>query len=112
MPSLNRNEKVIFENCGTQITKLFLARHKNSCFAGKLYCDHCPFFITKSRNDLIYHIAKKHSAPKPAVTFNCKQCYQGFPVFYDSRQPKTPNMAFLPRQHVLIPAISLAKWML
>ena len=31
MPSLNRNEKVTFENCGTQTTKLNLARQLEHC---------------------------------------------------------------------------------
>ena len=43
-------------------------------------------FSTKSQNDLNYHIAKKHSAPKPDVTFKCKLCYQEFPGFYALRQ--------------------------
>ena len=32
------------------------------------------------------HIAKKHSAPKPDVTFKGNVCYQEFPVFYALRQ--------------------------
>ena len=86
MPSLNRNEKVTCENCGTQTTKLNLARHKKSCSAGTLYCPQCPNFSTKSQNDLNYHIAKKHSALKPEVTFKCKLCFQEFPGFYALRQ--------------------------
>ena len=82
MPSRNRNEKVTCENCGTQITKLNLARHKKSCSAGTLYCTQCPNFSRKSQIDLIYHIAKKHSAPKPDITFKCKLCFQEFPGFY------------------------------
>ena len=82
MPSLNRNEKVTCENCGTQTTKLNLARHRKSCSAGTLFCTQCPNFSTKSQNDLNDHIAKKHSAPKPDVTFKCKLCYQEFPGFY------------------------------
>ena len=73
MPSSNRYEKVKCENCGTQITKLNLARHK-SCPAGTLNSTQCPNFFTKSQNDLNYHIAKKHSAPKLDVTFKCKLC--------------------------------------
>ena len=68
MPSLNRYEKVKCENCGIQITKINLARHKKSCSAGTLCCTQCPNFFTKSQNGLKYHIAKKHSAPKPDVT--------------------------------------------
>ena len=82
MLSLNRNEKVTCENCGTQITKLNFARHKKSCSAGTLYCTQCPSFSTKSQNDLNYHIAKKHSAPKPEVTFKCKLCFQEFAELY------------------------------
>ena len=66
--------------------KLNLARHKKRYSLGTLYCTHGPNFPTKSHNDLNYHIAKKHSAPKPEVTFNCKLCYQEFPGFYALRQ--------------------------
>ena len=54
--------------------------------------EHCivptvpPNFSTKSQNDVNYHSAKKHSAPKPEVTFKCKLCYQEFPGFYALRQ--------------------------
>ena len=75
MPSLNRYEKVTCENCGTQTTKLNLARHKKSCSAGTLHCSQCPNFFTKSQNALNYHIAKTHSVPKPDITFKCKLCY-------------------------------------
>ena len=86
MHSLNRYEKVTSENCDTQTTKLNLARHKKSCSAGTLFCSQCLNFSTKSQNDLNYHIAKKHSAPKFGVTFKCKLCYQEFPRFYALRQ--------------------------
>ena len=82
MPSLNQNEKVTCENCCTQTTKLNLARHKKRCSVGTLYCTQCSNFSTKSHNDLKYHIAKKHSAPKLDVPFKCKLCDQVFPGFY------------------------------
>ena len=63
MPALDRNVKVSCENCGTSVTKKNLARHKKSCSAGTLYCSKCPNFFTKSKDDLIYHIAKKLSVP-------------------------------------------------
>ena len=69
MPPLNRNEKVTCEHCGVQITKLNIARHKKSCSAGTLYCTQCPKFPTKSRDDWNYHFAKKHSVPKPSITY-------------------------------------------
>ena len=86
MPSLIRKEKVTCENCGNQTTRNNIVRHKKSCSAGTLYCTHCPNFSTKSQKDLNYHIAKKHSAPKPDVTFKCKLCFQEFPGFYALHQ--------------------------
>ena len=82
MPSLNRYMKVTCENCGTQTSKLNLARHKKSCSAGTLYCTNCRNFPTKTQSYLNYHIAKKHSAPKTDVPFKCKLCHQHFPGFY------------------------------
>ena len=86
MPSLNRNEKITCENCGNQTTRNNILRHKKRCSVGTLYCTQCPNFSTKSRNDLNYHIAKKHSAPKPYIYLNCKLCYAEFPGFYALRQ--------------------------
>ena len=86
MPSLNRDEKVTCDNCGTQTTKLNPARLTKRCSVGTLYCTQCPNFSTKVRIDLNYHIAKKHSAPKLDVTSKCKLCHQEFPGFYALRQ--------------------------
>ena len=88
MPSFNRYEKVTSGNCGTQITKARITRHKESCSAGTMYCNQCPYFLTKSQNDLNYHIVKEHSAPKPDVAFTKKLCYQEFPEFYALCQQK------------------------
>ena len=73
MPSLNRNEKVTCENCGIQITKPNLARHKKRCSGGTLYCTHCPNFSTLSLDDLNNHIAKQHSAKQHKNTQHGKQ---------------------------------------
>ena len=86
MPSPNRNEKITFENCGTQTTKLNLARQKKRCSVGTLLYTQCPNFSTKFQSDLSYHIAKKHSAPKLDVSFKCKFCYQEFPGVFAFRQ--------------------------
>ena len=82
MPSLNRYEKVTCENCGSQTTKLNLARHKKSFSAGILDCSQCPNFSANSQNLMNYYFAKKHSAPKPDVTFKFKLSYQELPAFY------------------------------
>ena len=88
MPSLNRYEKVICQNCGTQTTKLNFARREKSCSAGTLYCVQCPNFSTKSQNSLNYHFAKKHSVPSPSKAYNCKLCHAKLPGFYALRQHK------------------------
>ena len=86
MPSLIRKEKITCENCGTQTTRNTIVCSKKRCSVGTLYCTQCHNFSTKSQNDLSYHIAKKHSAPKLDVTFKCKLCFQQFPGFYALRQ--------------------------
>ena len=75
MPSLIQKEKYTCENCGTQTTRNNNVRHKKRCSAGTLYCTHCPNFSTKSKSDLNYNIAGKHSTPKSEITFKCKLCY-------------------------------------
>ena len=94
MLSLNGNEKVISENCGTQTTKLNLARHKKISSAGTLQCTQCPNFSTKSRIDLKYHLVMKHSPTKADNTFKCKICYREFPGFYALRQHKNIQLGF------------------
>ena len=56
-----------------------------------LQLEHCnvpnvPISPKKTQNDLDYHIDKKHSAPKPDVTFKCKLRHQEFQGFYALRQ--------------------------
>ena len=86
MSSLIRKEKNTYENCGTQTTINNIIRHKKRCSAGTLYCTQWPNFSKKSQNDLNYHIAKRHIAPKPDVTFKFTLCDQEFPGFYALRQ--------------------------
>ena len=61
MPALDRKIKVTCGDCGTSVTKYNLSRHQSRCSGGALYHPKCSNFSTKSRNDLNYHIAKKHS---------------------------------------------------
>ena len=35
-----------------------------------------------------YHVAKKHSVPRPSITYKCKLCHAEFPGFYALRQHK------------------------
>ena len=88
MTSLIQKEEITYETCGTQTTRNNIVRHKKRCSVGTLYCTQCPNFSTKSQNDLSYHIAKKHGAPKPDITYKFKLRYQEFSVFYALRQHK------------------------
>ena len=74
MPSLNPKDEITYENYGTPTTRNNIVRHKKSCSAGTLFCNHCPNFSTKFQSDLNYHIAKKHSATELDVIFICKLC--------------------------------------
>ena len=51
MPALDRDVEVTCEDCGVQITKSDLVRHKKSCSDGTLYCTQCRNFFTKSGDD-------------------------------------------------------------
>ena len=81
MPVLDRNEKITYDNCGTQTTKKNIVRHKTRCSAGTLYCTQCPNFSTTSQADLNYHIAKKHATPRMKNTHKCKNCLKEFSGF-------------------------------
>ena len=98
MPTLNRYEKVTCDNCGTQTTKLKLARHKKSCSGGTLHCSQCLNFFEISQICLNYHIARKHSVPRPLKTYSCKLYQADFPSFFAVRQHKNtqhgPQMGF------------------
>ena len=85
---MDRNVKVTCGDCGTSVTKYNLSRHKSHCSGGALYCPKCPNFSTKSREDVSDHIAKKHSVPRPSITYKCKLCYAEFTGFYALRQHK------------------------
>ena len=88
MPALDRNVKVTCENCGTSVTKQKISRHKSSCSGGIMYCPKCPSCSTKSRDDLIYHFAKKHSVPKLSISTSVNYVTQNLPVFFALRQHK------------------------
>ena len=78
MPALDRNVKVTCGNCGTSVTKQQLSQHKSLCSGGTLYCPICPNFSTKSRDDLTYHIAKKHCAAGPKTITQVKNAALSF----------------------------------
>ena len=88
MTALDRKAEVTFGNCGTSVTRKHLSRYKSSGSGGTLYCPKHPNISTKSRVYLNYHIAKKHSVPRPSITYKCKQFHAEFPSFCSLRQHK------------------------
>ena len=85
---MDRIVQVTCENCGNSVTKKNLSRHKSRCSGGTLYCPKCPNFSTTSKDDLNYHIAKKHSVPRSSITYKCKLCHAEIASFYALRQHK------------------------
>ena len=55
MLSLKHNKKHICENCGTETTRINLARHTKGCSVGTLYCSQCPIFSKRSQAGLNFH---------------------------------------------------------
>ena len=53
-----------------------------------MYCPKNSKFLTKSGDDLNYHIAKQQSAAGPSITHKCKLCHAEFPGFHALRQHK------------------------
>ena len=92
MPSLIPNEKLSCEHCGTQVTRNYISRHDKRCSARTLYCTQCTNFSTLSQDDLNYHVAKKHSVPRPSIAYKCKLCHAEFPGFLLYVNTKVLNM--------------------
>ena len=88
MPFPIRKEKFACENCGTHVTTKNLSRHKTSCSIGTLFCTQRPNVPTLHRDDLNYHVANRHSFPRPSRAYKCKLCHAEFPSFYALRQHK------------------------
>ena len=92
MPSLYRYEEGTCDNCGTQTTKLNLARHKQRCSAGTLLWSQCPNFSTKLQNDLNYHIISR-TAPQNLISpSSLNFVMQNFQAFMLYVHTKTLNM--------------------
>ena len=88
MCSLNCNEEVKFENCGTQTPRLNLERHKERWSAGSITCSSCTNVSRNSRLEMIYHNAKKHSKATARVVHKCKIWHKGFLCFHNLREHK------------------------
>ena len=85
MPYLNHNEKASCENCGTQTTQFNLARHRKRCSVVSTICSSCTNFSTKSRAEMNYRLARKHSKP---TARKCKISDKDFNSFYKLPEQK------------------------
>ena len=81
MLSLNRNEKGIYKNFGTEFTNNNRALHKKRYSVVTLNCTQCPNFSVKSHIHLKYHVAMMHSAPKLDVAFDLFLVTESFQTF-------------------------------
>ena len=61
MPSIHQ-KKPIFENCGTQATRINTLVHKRRSSAGSLYWTQNLNFSTTFEVDFRFHIAKQHQS--------------------------------------------------
>ena len=76
------------KNVVLKLQKKQFCMSQKRCSVGTPYCTQCPNSSAKSQKDPSWHFAKKHSAPKPDVTFKYEICHQEFPGFYALRQDK------------------------
>ena len=76
MPALNRNEKMKCEDCAQEYRRADAARHRKRCEKQKEHkCPYCHFY-TKSKEEMGYHIAKKHaqlSSKQSTIWPSCDQ---------------------------------------
>ena len=87
MPALNRNEKV---KCGDYGIFFDVCQHaaryrKRSEKQKKTNCPNCHFY-TKSKEEMDYHVAKKHAEPSSKLSTVCPSCKQEFTSYYSLQQ--------------------------
>ena len=86
MPALSRNEKVKCEDCGIMYNRQNAARHRKRYEKQKEHkCPNCHYY-TKSKEEMGYHVAKKHAQPSSKKSTLCPPCEQEFPSYYSLQQ--------------------------
>ena len=86
MLALNRNEKVICEDCNQEYRRSDVARHRKGCEKQEEHkCSNCHFY-TNNKEEMDYHVAKKHAEPCLKQSSICSSCEQEFPSFYSFQQ--------------------------
>ena len=74
MPSLNRNEKVQCWDCGNMYVCQHAARHRKSCQAGIISCPDCKYFTTYHKQEMKFHVTKKHTPSTSKQSTICSSC--------------------------------------
>ena len=86
MPALNRNEKVKCEDCGNMFPRQNAARHQKRCEKQEENkCSKCHFY-TKNKDEMNYHVAKKHAPASSKQSTVYSSCVQEFPSYYSLQQ--------------------------
>ena len=85
MPSLDRNEKVQCGDSGNMYVRQHAARHRKSCQAGLISCPDCKYF-TYNKQEMNYHVAKKHAPSTSKQSTVCSSCEKEFPSYYSLQQ--------------------------
>ena len=86
MSALNRNEKMNCEDCAQEYRRADAARHRKRCEKQKEHkCPNCHFY-TKNKEEMGYHVAKKHAQPSSKHSTDCPSCEQEFPSYYSLQQ--------------------------
>ena len=86
MPALSRNEKMKCEGCTQEYRRADAARYRKRCEKQKEHkCPNCHFY-TKSKEEMGYHVAKKHAQPSSKQSTVCSSCEQEFPSYYSLQQ--------------------------
>ena len=86
MPALNRNEKVKCEECGQEYRRADNARHRKRCEKQEEHkCSKCHFY-TKNKDEMNYHVAKKHAPASSKQSTVCSSFEQEFASYYSLQQ--------------------------
>ena len=86
MLAFNRNEKIKCEKCGDNYRRSNAARRRKRCENLEEHERSNCLFYTKSKEEMGYHVAKKHAQPISKQSAVFPSCEQKFPSYYSLQQ--------------------------
>ena len=87
------------EDCTQEYRRADAARHRKRCEKQKENkCPNCHFY-TKSKEEMGYHVAKKHAQPSSKQSTVCPSCEQEFPSYYSLQQHRRQEQGAKQRKH-------------